>query len=72
MVNGDGIEVGIGFAQHDPAKIESAIAEATEAIEEFFIAFNNADNPALRGVTHIPQIMLNRTSSFMPWMKAHR
>ena len=48
------------FAQHDPAKIESAIAEATEAIEEFFIAFNNADNPALRRVTHIPQIMLNR------------
>lgn len=48
------------FAQHDPAKVESAIAEATVTIEEFFIAFNSADNSALREVTHIPQIMLNQ------------
>ena len=48
------------FGLHDPAEVESAIAEATETIEEFFIAFNNADNSALREVTHIPQILLNQ------------
>jgi len=48
------------FERHDPAEVESAIAEAMETIEEFFIAFNSADNSALRGVTHIPQIMLNQ------------
>ena len=48
------------FERHDPAEVESAIAEATETIDEFFLAFNSGDNSALREVTHIPQIMLNQ------------
>ncbi|MDG2421954.1 MAG: hypothetical protein P8N40_09665 [Gammaproteobacteria bacterium] len=48
------------FERHDSAEVDFAIAEGMQTIEEFFMTFNSADNPALREVTHIPQIMLNR------------
>ncbi|NKB32876.1 MAG: hypothetical protein GKR91_07240 [Pseudomonadales bacterium] len=48
------------FGRHNSAEVDTAIQEATETIEEFFTAFNNADNTALSRVVHLPQIMLNQ------------
>lgn len=39
--------------------IAASVASATQAIDDFFHAFNRQDNIALRELSHIPQAMLN-------------
>lgn len=48
------------YGRHERADIDEAVSAATEAVNEFFVAFNATDNDALREVNHVPQIMLNR------------
>lgn len=47
------------YGRHEQVDIDGAVNAASEAVSDFFTAFNAADNTALRAVNHVPQIMLN-------------
>jgi len=45
--------------ESDPEEADAAQQAAIALVDEFFVAFNSADNEALLKVNHVPQIMLS-------------